>query len=249
MSLYIKKILKRVNKIIKKLIKLYFKKDPKKYENAIPCMIVPVLTNHKILNRMIGSIRFPIQNLVIVDNGSSKKNWKPRKSKFVNRIWHIKMPSNLGVPGSWNLGIKSLPRAQYWLISNFDVIWTKESLQEFAKKSNSKKLLLSNGQPRWCAFSVGWEVIRDVGLFDESFVPAYYEDNDFENRCNRLGINVEHSDIYVYHENSSTLASGFQEKNQKSFPANEEYFKNKINNEDFSEGKWSIERRRDLGWD
>jgi hypothetical protein len=212
-------------------------------------MIVPVLTRYDLLDRMIKSINYPVKDLVVIDNGAKGFNWQPFWNQWVSKIWHIKLPSNLGVPGSWNLGIKSLPKADYWLISNFDVEWGGDSLKMFQETSKKNKLVLSNGMPEWCAFSIGWEVVDKVGLFDESFVPAYFEDNDYERRCEFHNAEIERSFIPIAHDNSSTLKAGFQTENDRSFSANAEYMDYKIKTQDFTEGKWSIRRTRKLAWD
>jgi hypothetical protein len=212
-------------------------------------MIVPVLTRYDLLDRMIKSINYPIKDLVVIDNGAKGNNWTPFWNQWVAKIWHIKLPSNLGVPGSWNLGIKTLPKSNYWLISNFDVEWGGDSLKMFQEISRKDKLVLSNGAPNWCAFSLGWEVVDKVGLFDESFVPAYFEDNDYERRCEFHNMEVQQSFIPIAHDNSSTLKAGYQRENDISFSANAEYMDYKIKTQDFTEGKWSIRRRRQFGWD
>lgn len=212
-------------------------------------MIVPVLTRYDLLDRMIKSLNYPIKDLVVIDNGSKGFNWQPFWNQWVSKIHHIKLPSNLGVPGSWNLGIKLFPFSEYWLITNFDVEWGGDSLKMFQEISRKNKLVLSNGAPNWCAFSLGWEVVDKVGLFDESFVPAYFEDNDYERRVEKAGLEIEHSFIPLAHDNSSTLKAGFEHLNYHSFSANAEYMNEKIKNNDFSEGKWSIRRRRRYGWD
>ena len=212
-------------------------------------MIVPVLTRYDLLDRMIQSINYPIKDLVIVDNGAKQQDWSPTWNQWVNKIWHLKFPSNLGVPGSWNLGIKSLPFTDYWLITNFDVEWGGDSLKMFQEVSRKDKLVLSNGAPPWCAFSLGWEVVEKVGLFDESFVPAYFEDNDYQRRCEFHNVEVINSFIPLAHDNSSTLKQGFQQKNDYSYAANSDYMNDKIRTQDFTEGKWSVRRRRKYGWD
>jgi len=215
----------------------------------IPVVVVPVLTRYDLLDRMIKSINYPVKDLVVIDNGAKGFNWTPFWNQWIAKVHHIKLPSNLGVPGSWNLGIKTFPNAEYWLITNFDVEWGGESLKMFQDISRKDKLVLSNGAPPWCAFSLGWEVVDKVGLFDESFVPAYFEDNDYERRCEYHGIEVQQSFIPVAHDNSSTLKAGFQADNDLSFSANSEYMTHKIRTQDFSEGRWSIRRRRKYGWD
>ena len=212
-------------------------------------MIVPVLTRHDLLDRMIKSINYAVKDLVIIDNGAKSHEWTPTWDNWVHKIHHIKLPSNFGVAGSWNLGIKSLPFSDYWLVANFDVEFGGDALKLFSEKSSPDKLLLSGGSPEWCAFSVGWKVIDTVGLFDEALHPAYFEDNDFQRRCVAKGIEVEHSFIPVAHDNSSTLKAGFQEINNRTFADNADYYQEKIKDQDFSEGYWDIKRRRRNAWD
>ena len=135
------------------------------------------------------------------------------------------------------------------MIANFDIEWGGDSLKLFAEQSNPDTLLLSNGSPEWCAFSIGSKIVEKVGLFDECFVPAYFEDTDYERRAEFNGCRIERSFIPVAHDNSSTLKSGFQRENDLSFSANSQYMDYKIKTQDFTEGKWDIKRRRRLGWD
>jgi hypothetical protein len=139
--------------------------------------------------------------------------------------------------------------SDYWLIANFDIEWGGDSLKLFAEQSTPDKLLLSNGSPEWCAFTIGSKVVQKVGLFDESFVPAYFEDTDYEARMKFHNVEIERSFIPVAHDNSSTIKAGFQKNNDLTFLANEQYFSEKVNSKDFSEGKWDISRRRRLSWD
>ena len=212
-------------------------------------MIVPVLARYDLLDRMIASINYAVKDLVIVDNGAKTTDWSPTWNQWVSKIWHLKFPTNLGVPVSWNLGIKSLPFSDYWMIANFDIEWGGDSLKLFAEQSSPDKLLLSNGSPEWCAFTIGSKVVQKVGLFDESFVPAYFEDTDYEGRMKFHNVEIERSFIPVAHDNSSTIKAGFQKNNDLTFLANEQYFSQKVNSKDFSEGKWDISRRRRLSWD
>jgi len=213
-------------------------------------MIVPVLTRYDLLDKMIKSINHPIKDLVIIDNGARHNHWEPTWNNWINKIWHLKMPSNLGVASSWNLGIKSLPMSEYWLISNFDVEWGGDSLKLFTEISRSNKLVLSNGNPGWCAFTVGWKVVEKVGLFDEALHPAYFEDNDYERRVQQQSdLIIEKSFIPIAHENSSTLQAGFQFENKFTFNDNALYYQDKIKANNFSSGEWSIKRRRKNSWD
>lgn len=215
----------------------------------IPVMIVPVLSRHDLLDRMIMSINYPVKDLIIINNGAKDYDYLPVWNQWINKIWHLKIPSNLGVASSWNLGIKSTPMSDWWLICNFDVEWSGDALKMFAELSKPDKLLLSNGAPNWCAFSVGWKIIDQVGLFDEGLHPAYFEDNDYERRIKALNLNIEQSFIPVAHDNSSTLKSGYQSRNDQTFDDNARYYDVKVKCGDMSSGEWSIRRRRHNSWD
>jgi GT2 family glycosyltransferase len=214
----------------------------------IPVLIVPVLTRHDLLTRMIKSINYPVKDLLIIDN-DSQSNYEIPWNQWVNKIWYLKMPANLGVAGSWNLGIKSFPYADYWLICNFDVEWAGDSLQMFYEKSKPNKLILSGGAPEWCVFSLGWQVVNQIGLFDESLHPAYFEDNDYERRCKNVGIEVEPSFIPIAHDNSSTINAGYRSQNDRTYSNNEKYYMQKVAEKNFGEGQWNIKRRKANGWE
>lgn len=214
----------------------------------IPVMIVPVLIRHDLLDRMIQSINYPVRDLVIIDNGP-QFNYEPSWNNWVHKFHHIKLPYNLGVASSWNLGIKSMPYSDYFLITGFDNEWGGESLQHFKEQSDPNRLVLSNGSPSWTAFSIGWKVIDKVGLFDEALHPAYFEDNDYHWRCSFTDVEVIQSFIPVAHDNSSTLKAGFQNQNNRTFLNNLLYFEEKRERNAPIEGSWSIRRRRANGWE
>jgi len=214
----------------------------------IPALIVPVLIRHDLCDQMIKSINYPIKDLVIIDNGP-QFNYEPTWNPWVHKVHHIKIPFNLGVASSWNLGIKSLPYSHYWLITGFDNQWGGESLKEFAEESGANKLVLSNGAPEWTAFTIGWKVVDKVGLFDESFHPAYFEDNDYEWRCSLTDVEVVKSFIPVAHENSSTLNNGYRSFNDRTFTNNYIYYQEKRQANTPTAGNWSIRRRRANGWE
>jgi GT2 family glycosyltransferase len=213
-------------------------------------MIVPVLTRHDLLDRMIASINYPVKDLIIINNGARDYDYLPVWNQWVSKMWHMRMPSNLGVASSWNLGIKSTPMSDYWLVCNFDAEWGGDSLKMFDELSQPHKLVLSNGVPEWCAFSVGWKVIEQVGLFDESFHPAYFEDNDFERRVNaKESLVIDKSFIPIAHDNSSTIKNGYQSRNDETYQNNAEYWATKQKNNDYTSGEWSLKRRRQNSWD
>jgi len=212
----------------------------------IPCMIVPILRGPEILYRMLDTIDYPIAKLIIIDNGDALRESSGWPVEHVQSTKVIKMPANLGVAGSWNLGVKAAPFAPWWLITNFDVEWPAGSLQAFAEQASGEDVLLAQSPEPYCAFAVGQNVVQRVGLFDEAFHPAYFEDNDYELRCAIEGVKVKRSTIPVMHHNSSTIGY-FGEINNRTYASNAEYMNGKRSQP--GPGGWSLERRRVNSWD
>jgi len=206
-----------------------------------------VLTRRELLTRFIDSISHPVGDLVIVNNESNHQRWEAPES--VSRIHHIDIPTNLGVAGSWNLGIKSMPYHPHWVIANFDVVLNRFLLEDFESMATETNLVLSSNSSPWCVFSIGAQVIDKVGLFDESLYPAYFEDNDMERRARALGFTVEQSPVSAHHDNSSTLLAGYGDRNATTYQNNNNYYQDKVNRGDLSPGAWSLSRRIQNRWD
>ena len=115
----------------------------------------------------------------------------------------------------------------------------------FAEQAGEGVLLVDSPQP-YCAFAVGEDAVQRVGLFDEGFHPAYFEDNDYEMRCAVEGVKVKRSTIPVIHHNSSTLGY-FGEINNRTYSSNAEYMNHKRSHP--GPGGWNLERRRINSWD
>jgi glycosyltransferase involved in cell wall biosynthesis len=201
-------------------------------------LIVPVLNRYDLLQRMLDSVDVQVDHLLVIDNGTGSDLFF--SDKFQN-ITVLEMPANLGVSGSWNLGIKSFPYAQRWFIISNDVQFKSGALEQLAQ-ARRDEITLTARFPHWQAFVLGDEAVSDIGLFDESLFPAYFEDNDYTRRA-------EFVEIDVSHENSSTIKAGYQDKNAKTYAANDRYFERKIANNDYTAGSWSLDIRRENGWE
>jgi GT2 family glycosyltransferase len=216
---------------------------------VIDAMIVPTLNQVDGLMRLLASIDHWVGELVVVDNGS---RW-PRGDRLrmpvvphAARQHLVEVPHNLGVAGSWNLGIKATPHAERWLVVNDDAWFPPGSLQRLDEQSSPLALTLSGASPEWSCFVLGAEVVKRVGLFDERFHPAYFEDNDFERRCLLAEVPVVRTGIEVGHDNSSTLASGVGRGD--TYMENMELHHRKAMDGDTSWG-WDLTRRRAQGWE
>jgi GT2 family glycosyltransferase len=196
---------------------------------------------------MLDSVDVPVDHLLIIDNGLGTDTLEI-SDKFA-KVTHLRMPANLGVAGSWNLGIKSFPYAHRWFMVSNDVVFQPGALEKLAQ-ARRDEITLTADAPNWQAFALGDEAVTDLGLFDEcGFYPAYFEDNDYMRRAEFAGVNIRKLDIDLHHDNSSTIKAGYQEKNNKTFIANQRLYKAKIDANDYSSGTYSLEIRRANGWE
>ena len=213
-------------------------------------LIVPVLNRYDLLQRMLNSVDVPVDHLLIIDNGASHQTALTLDlGDNFKKVTHLPMPANLGVSGSWNLGIKSFPYAQRWFIVSNDVVFEPGALEKLSQ-ARRDEITLTGDAPHWQAFVLGDEAVSDLGLFDEcGFFPAYFEDNDYMRRADFAGVNVRRVDIELSHDNSSTIKAGYENKNAKTFFANQKLHEAKIANNDYSAGVYSLDIRRENGWD
>jgi GT2 family glycosyltransferase len=208
-------------------------------------LIVPVLNRYDLLQRMLDSVDVPVDHLLVIDNGTGANlifNDNFRK------VTVLDLPANQGVSGSWNLGIKSFPYAHRWFIVSNDVVFEPGALEMLAQ-ARRDEITLTGDPPHWQAFALGDEAVNDIGLFDESLFPAYFEDNDYMRRAEFVGVNIRRLDLKLRHDNSSTIKAGYQEKNAKTYIKNESYYQSKIDSNDYTAGGWSLEIRRANGWE
>jgi len=213
----------------------------------IPNLIVPVLNRYDLLQRLLDSIDYPVRHVFIIDNGDGPSEVIDLPDT-VTEVTYSPLPNNLGVSGSWNLGIKALPYDEKWLIVSNDAHFKPGVLEGFVE-AGEREILLSSNFPYWHAFSIGQEVVREVGLFDENLHPAYFEDDDYKRRAEYYGVTIRKGPN-VEHTNSSTLKSDerFKERNSETFLSNSQYYRGKAAAEDYSEGGWSLTRRRKNSW-
>lgn len=214
-------------------------------------LIVPVLNRYDLLQRMLDSVDAKVGHLLIIDNGASlsKAGRQLTYSANFEQVTYLPLPANQGVSGSWNLGIKSFPFHSRWFIGSNDIVFQPGALERLATASK-EEITLMESFPNWQMFVLGEEAVKKIGLFDEcGFYPAYFEDDDYRRRADKAGVKITTVDIPLIHDNSSTIQSGYQEKNSKTFTANNNLFNKKVEEEDFSPGYWDLTIRRNNSWD
>ena len=208
-------------------------------------LIVPVLNRYDLLQRMLNSVDIPVEHLLVIDNGPGSELTFGDNFK---RVTVLDLPANQGVAGSWNLGIKSFPYAHRWFIASNDVVFEPGSL-ELLSKARRDEITLTGDAPHWQAFALGDEAVNEIGLFDESLFPAYFEDNDYLRRAEFVGVNIRRLELKLRHDNSSTIKAGYQDKNAITYFRNQSYYQSKIDSNDYTAGGWSLEIRRANGWE
>lgn len=213
---------------------------------SIPVLIIPVLNRFDLLESVLDSIDYPIDNILVVDNSNSYKTDR-------TNVHVLNMPSNLGVAGSWNLGIKCFPHAPYWIIGSNDNKWMPQSLEKMEKASNPDSLVFSS--VGWNTFSIGSNLIKKIGLFDENYYPAYHEDTDYIERIrlNNMKSAIVETDIPLHQYGAGTTMNSdprFIEKCKITGENNRLYYMDKIygDEEHYDCYFWDLQRRIDNDW-
>ena len=216
---------------------------------VIPVLGFATLSKFDMAQRLIDSIDYPVEHLVIIDN-SGKKEFDPLVNPFlIKNLWLIQVPHGLGANGAWNLIIKSTPFASYWVIPNDDSWFEPGALEIIANEVDTKAFNFVKISPAWsCVVPTEYSVSK-AGLWDEAFHPIYFDDDDYEWRMRELEVPFNTINATVHHNNSSTLKSGYQERNEKTFRRNQSLAANKRVANDLGERGWSLDIRRENAWD
>jgi len=221
---------------------------PQRSVRVIPVLGFATLSRFDLAQRLLESIDYPVQKLVIVDN-SGRKSWIPEPNDYVSELWTIRLPHGLGANGAWNLIIKTTPFAPYWVIPNDDSWFEPGALETIANNVDPEKFNFVDVNPKWSCVVPGEGAILKAGLWDEVFHPIYYDDDEYEWRMNMLGVEFNHIPAKVHHDNSSTLKSGYNERNAMTFSRNRSMFTNKVASNNLKEMGWQLKIRRDNAWD
>ena len=215
--------------------------------------MIPVLgfltySRFDLADRLLASIDYPVEHLVIVDN-SGKRQYEPKKPELVENLWFLQLPHGLGYSGGLNLIVKTTPFAPYWVLVNDDTVFAPGALKKIDEQTDREAINFLSIYPKWSGFVLGEGAVLKAGLFDERFHPIYFEDNDYERRLMQAGVKANFINAELGHDNSSTLNSGFQAENYKTFAANQKLFQSKVAENDFSAGEWDLGIRRVNAWE
>lgn len=135
-----------------------------------------------------------VERLIVVDNTGLKEIARSLTARPVAPTV-LTPDGNLGVAGSWNLGCRHAfdDGAVYATIVSTSIRFTPDGGAAVARVAD---FCVENTQWRWGFESLnGWHLITfsrwlfdEVGWFDETFYPAYFEDSDLIWRLRSAGI-------------------------------------------------------------
>jgi hypothetical protein len=214
----------------------------------IPVLAFPTYARHDLAQRMIDSIDYPVEHLVIVDN-SGKQEFKPVKPDIVKNLWLIPVPFGVGPVAAMNFVTKATPHAKYWVFASEDTHCAPGALEIIANEVDTEALNFTGAVPDWAFVAIGEGVVLKAGLCSELFHPLYFDDNDYERIIDAHGIPKKRIHATIYHDNSSTIAAGYQEKNSRTFAVNQRMFEKRRAENNLTGGEWSLQIRRDNSWD
>jgi hypothetical protein len=210
----------------------------------IPVLGFATLKRFDLADRLLASIDYPVEHLVIVDN-SGLNTWQPTQPAAVKNLWIIRVPYGLGLVGAWNLIVKSTPYAPYWVLINDDAHFEPGALKIIADHANPEGVGHPVINPKWTCMVLGEQAVQTVGLYDERFYPLYFDDNDYERRLNLAGVLQYDIPAVIHHDNSASIDHA---KNDLTFKRNHAWFMEKVQTQDTS-WAWTLESRRANRWD
>jgi len=224
---------------------------------TIPVIGTAIVNTPFWIQRLIDSVDYPTDNLVIVNNNGRDEitaelnDIASQPHPFIKKINIIHLPANLGCPGAWNLIIKCFVNSPNWILMNHDVSFSPGFLEEMVKLSEDEEIGMVHGgagdfgNGSWDVVLIKDWVIQSHGLFDENLYPAYGEDVDYIMRLKHHPIKRITSVGKVYYHGMGTNYYETGEQTKKGEPGLTEKL-NEINliNFEYLTEKWGPQWRQ-----
>jgi hypothetical protein len=214
----------------------------------IPCIVCPFLNRPDLLQRMVSSIDFPVEDLFILNNSDFAISLHLLELPKSVSGWSERVGDNLGVAGSWNAGLSFSfvdREHDYAIFVGNDIQWSSGDLEKFDKafRENPECDFIS-GNWAFSTFALTRKGFQRLGWFDETIHPAYGEDVDFWKRaCLTSDFSAVSVDTHAIHGEAPTWGSStiysdpeIRRKNHHTHNANLSYL----------ERKWGWDRNKDM---
>lgn len=151
---------------------------------------IPILNRFDLLEKAIESFDYAPIELFVVDNNTvcekNKEAFRKLKDKFMFDSFSPRY--NLGVAASWNRIITTAWSRGYGFvyIGSNDITLGPGTLQALVEleKPEPECLWMVNDFNFWC---LRLSAVPKIGLPDENFMPAYFEDSDYSRRIKLAG--------------------------------------------------------------
>jgi len=216
---------------------------------SIPVIGILTLVKHDLLIRLINSIDYNIDIVVILfQDDYNNFDFTKIKNKFVNKFIFIRSSFNIGVSRGWNYILENYLKT-YCIISGDDNYFspgTLEKVCEFMSPDKLNDIMFTfhlEESAQFSTFILTKKALETVGYFDENIYPAYFEDNDYRYRIILSGndfIQIPDVDINTgdnSNSNSCTLHGvdeNYRNKMSECFSRNGNYFNSKWNNSTYT---------------
>lgn len=158
--------------------------------------------------------------LIFVDDGSSDDT-PQRVTSFGNEVRYIRHEENRGVSPAWNTGIKAATgdfvailnndvriSDEHWMTKLVGAIQGRKAIAgpelvnfNAASEYNGQNVPYLNG---WC-YIFPRRIFAEIGLFEEAFAPASFEDVEFCSRAVAHGYDLVQVDLRMQHSYSKTV--------------------------------------------
>lgn len=159
---------------------------------VLPLLGIPILNGAPLLERLLASVDVPVETLALVDHSGGPGPVRTLLDRLEvsghPQVRHVRVArafGNGGVASAWNQILRAHPAASVALIANHDVVFPAGVLGEALAVVDASKAqwlpLLPDGDA-FSAFLLTARAWARVGLFDDGFHPAYFEDNDYRDR-------------------------------------------------------------------
>lgn len=209
----------------------------------IPTLIVPTLVHYDLLQNMLDSIDVEVDHVVVIDNGGKLEGIKFDNCK---KLSVISLPTNIGVAGAWNLGIKVTPYSKWWLISNDDVLWLPGALSRMASYVTEGAIIADwNPLSAFSGFIIDEVTISKIGLFDEHYFPGIGEELNYWRRATMNGIDgIQASNVFELQGHIGMTRKYLDEQ----YPGTGARMMENINEATIQAGRvvgWSLDKRRE----
>jgi GT2 family glycosyltransferase len=218
--------------------------------DPIPLIGALCLLRADLLKRLIKSIDYPVQHLVLLFQGKQLAfSIEDLANSNIMKLTLIRSSFNIGVSRGWNFIIKHY-LTSYCLICGDDTFFESGCLQTISRFMQAEDKLRNvylgmNLKERdrtvasgFSSFILTKASVEKIGLFDENIYPAYFEDDDY---WVRIVLSGEKSECipgaFIYsgdeqHASSLTLNSVCLEERIKMhtcYANNEKYYLQKWN--------------------